>query len=319
MKIEELKKEAEELKRRIGNTLDLEEQIKLKRKLAELKIKIYDLILNKKRPASYITAEKLFQEYKEKPLEWWLTGINAIDRMGGIPVGAFIQLGASSESGKTTLCTKLALQIANREEVCHLNLELSDMMMKRVIEKFNPTEKQLKNYRLDFYSRHIDDLVREIELHSDDGVRFFVIDSRMKIKTNHKTLHESASYISSELARLSAENKITILLINQLSEESQKTGLPNLKGSGDQIYEADIVWFLFKKVKRQPKGNEPIEFYQDFRVFQVFKNRFDDTGKGHYIAEIHKNEVLPSEVKEVTLNKDELQKRADELAGELPF
>jgi len=42
VKIEELKKEAEELKRQIENTLDLEEQIKLKRKLAELKIKIYD-------------------------------------------------------------------------------------------------------------------------------------------------------------------------------------------------------------------------------------------------------------------------------------
>jgi len=291
-KIKELKDEIQSLKIKLGNTADFQEEIKIKKKIAELKTKIYDMILNSQKGNQYVTAYELLQR-KQRPPTFWETGFKFIDRAGGIPKGAFIQFGASSEAGKTTLTIALALRLSSYKKVCHFNFEMNENLLAKKIKMFLPNETQLNNYRIDSVSNDLEDLKREIMLHIQDGVEFFIIDSRMKIKAQGNSRAEKASLISNELARICQINEVTIILINQLSEESQKTGLPNLKESGDQIYDADMVWFLLKPIAKKPKGGEMVEFDNSYRRFIMFKNRYDEDGSGHYTTDVPKEEVIP--------------------------
>lgn len=291
-KIKELKDQIQSLKISLGNTADFMEEIHIKKKITELKGQIYDLILNQQKGKQFLTARQLLQK-EHKPPIFWQTGFFFLDRAGGIPKGAFIQFGASSEAGKTTMSIALALRIARWKKIMHFNFEMNEGLLARKIKMFSPSETQLENYRIDSVSNDLDDLKREIMYHIADGVELFVIDSRMKIKVKGN-LHraEKASLISNELSRICQINKVTIILINQLSEESQKTGLPNLKESGDQIYDADQVWFLLKPVLNKNKANEMIEFDNSYRRFQMFKNRFDEDGTGHYKTDIRKDVIM---------------------------
>jgi len=293
-KIKELKSKIESLKKKLGQTQDFMEEIKIKREIVELKKEIYDLILNNQKGTQFITAKELLQK-REKPPIFWETGFHFIDRVGGIPKGAFIQFGASSEAGKTTMMIALALSLAKWKKVMHFNFEMNEALLARKLKTFNPTDEQLENYRIDSVSNDLDDLKREIQYHISDGVEFFVIDSRMKIKVKgNLSRYEKASKISEELSRICQLNEITIVLINQLSEESQRTGTPNLKESGDQIYDADMVWFLLKPIKSKAKNGEMVEFDNSYRRFIMYKNRFDETGNGHYKVDILKHEIVPS-------------------------
>ena len=288
--IEDLKKEIDELKVRLGATEDFVEQIKIKRDISKLKMEAYELALEDEEKKPFMSAYELLQKKHKKPT-FWETGYHWIDKMGGIPKGAFIQFGASSESGKTTMLIATALRLANYKKIMHFNFEMSEQLLAKKIRQFNPAEKQLKNYLIDNVSNKLDDLKREIELHIRDGVEFFIIDSKMKIRTNAKSTYENASLISKELSLICQRNEITIILINQMSEESQRNGNPTLKESGDQVYDADVVWFLMKPILKKGKEGDITEFDETFRRFIVFKNRYE-TGK--YYTDVKKFEVVPT-------------------------
>jgi predicted ATP-dependent serine protease len=288
--IEDLKKEIDELKVRLGDTEDFVEQIKIKRDISKLKMEAYELALEDEENKPFITAYELLQKKHKKPT-FWETGYHWIDKMGGIPKGAFIQFGASSESGKTTMLIATALRLANYKKIMHFNFEMSEQLLAKKIRQFDPTEKQLKNYLIDNVSNKLDDLKREIELHIRDGVEFFIIDSKMKIRTNAKSTYENASLISKELSLICQRNEITIILINQMSEESQRNGSPALKESGDQVYDADVVWFLMKPILKKGKEGDITEFDETFRRFIIFKNRYE-TGK--YYVDVKKFEIVPT-------------------------
>jgi len=300
--IDELKSEIDSLKIKLSNSEDFVEQIQLKRDIAKLKAEAYQLILEDEENKPFITAYELLQKKHKKPI-FFETGYHWIDKMGGIPKGAFIQFGASSESGKTTMTIAIALKLANYKKVVHFNFEMSEQLLAKKIKQFTPEEKQLKNYLIDNVSNDINDLKREIELHIRDGVEVFIIDSKMKIKTDKRNEYESASLISKELSLICQRNEITIILINQMSEESQRNGYPTLKGSGDQNYDADVVWFLMKPIKKKGSEDGMIEFDETFRRFIVFKNRYE-TGK--YIVDVKKHELIV-EIKDYTLPATEIE------------
>ena len=91
----------------------------------------------------------------------------------------------------------------------------------------------------------LDDLVREIELYAYEGIKFFGIDSKMKISVKgNDPEHLKISKISSTLSKLCAKKDIIIFLINQISEDDMKSKRLSLKGSGDQKYDADLLFFL---------------------------------------------------------------------------
>jgi hypothetical protein len=65
-------------------------------------------------------------------------------------------------------------------------------------------------------------LVMEITLYARDGIKFFAIDSRMKIEVDGDGKdHQKTALISSKLSKLAQEKDIIIFLINQMSALSK--------------------------------------------------------------------------------------------------
>lgn len=297
-KVKEILQKVNELKIKLGNTLDFVEENKLKAEIYELKAKAHRMLIDGKSKRPSISAKELLAKKLKEPI-YFETGIFAIDtKLKGIPLGALVQIAASSGAGKTTLMLKILSTFAKTQKVVHFDFEMGDIKLARKLNKLLTTDEQLENYIIDFQSYKLEDLVREIELYSAQGIHFFVIDSRMKIQTDEKFIADSTAKISSELQRLCRENNITIMLINQMSEEALKNGRAVLKGGNDQFYDADIVMFLYKPLLNRGKDGLPDEYDDTRRVFVVSKNRF---GK-EYTDEIRKNEVESTQV-EIEVNE----------------
>jgi len=255
-----------------------------------------------------VISLKDFLKKEMKEFEYVKTYIRAIDEnIGGLPVGVMIQFAARSYAGKTTTLMRIALNIAKTEKVAHFNFEMSEMILHRLYKQMTKSfvePKQLENLVLpEDASNNLNELVKDIKLlHFREKIRFFIIDSRMKITTNDKTAKEAATNISKQLSELVRELGITIVLINQLSEEAIKENRIVLKESGDQFYDADLVFGLGFKYERDSKGRilkdemgQP-KIVEDVRKLICEKNRLGKPFKD----EIHINEIFPPEVREIT-------------------
>ena len=259
-----------------------------------------------------------FLKKEAKDFEYVRTYIRVIDEnlkpdnnsIDGMPVGVMVQFAARSYAGKTTTLIRIALNLAKSEKVVHFNYEMSEAILLKIYKNMTKTfvePKQLDNLLLiEQPDPELKNLIRNIKLlNYREGVRFFIIDSRMKLKSNERTAKERASNISKQLSELVRELGITIILINQLSEEAIKENRIVLKESGDQEYDADLIMglgYIYQKdgnkVIKDEMGQPKI--VDDIRFFKCQKNRLGKPFEG----QIHINEIFPQEVKEITPNID---------------
>lgn len=300
---------------------DIDNSIVYKKKKLEKEIEYIKLIESQKNVK--FTTLKNFLKRDRKDFEYVRTYIRAIDEylkpddstaVGGIPVGVMVQFAARSGAGKTTTLMRLMLNIAKSEKIAHFNYEMSEPILHRTYAKLIENfvgEKELENLIIvEEPDSQLEKLINYIKLlNYRENIRFFVIDSRMKIKTNDWNSKEAASNISRQLSSLVRELGITIILINQLSEEAIKENRIVLKESGDQYYDADLIFglgFLYKRDEAnkiiKDDMNQPIVL-EDVRKFICEKNRL---GKP-YKTEIYYHEVFPKNIKEITLTQDDFE------------
>lgn len=239
----------------------------------------------------FYSAKQLLSK-PEPVMEIIRTGIGAIDdNLGGLVKGAFIQLAAASGAGKTTTMVKILSSLALKTQVIHFDFEMGEIKLYRILKRYLTTDKQQENYKIDTKHYKLEDLINRIKLGVKMNVEMFVIDSKMKIITQERDIYKSSTLISSELSRLTREYNITIVLINQMSEESIKNGYPSLKGSGDQVYDSDLIFFLSRiQIKEQNEsGGSMMTFDQSQRKLYCAKNRFGELFDGI----IQKSEIAP--------------------------
>ena len=229
----------------------------------------------------FISASELLAE-PEPVIEVIPTSIKAIDeKVGGLVKGAFIQLAAASGAGKTTTMVKILSSLARYEPVVHFDFEMGKVKLYRILRRYLPTKEQRDNYKIDSSHYRLNDLINKIKLGIKNNIEIFVIDSKMKIETGEKDQYKSSSLISAELSKLSRDYNVTIVLINQMSEDSIKNGYPSLKGSGDQVYDSDMVFFLSKiPLKKKADDKGMMMFDQTKRKVYCMKNRFGELFEG---------------------------------------
>jgi len=224
-----------------------DEVIKLKKKLYQNKIAMLDLISKEDKERTMLTARQLKAKVDSEPIPpRYETGIHILDNKlkGGIETGTFIQLSGESGAGKTSLVLAILANISKYKRADFFNFEMGDRrIVNRLVNLFD-IESQWDNLHIDSYTRHIDKLVDEITLSARDGVKFFMIDSMMKIETDTDNIIESQSEVSYKLSKLAQGKELIIFLINQQSEDALKNKRLSLKGSNSQKYDADIVFFL---------------------------------------------------------------------------
>lgn len=253
---QELQDEIKNLKFQVHKSTNIDEKIKLQRELYSKKIQLLDLIHEKDKARAGLTARELILKVDSMPkVPKFETGMTKIDaKLGGFETGLFINLAGESGAGKTTLLLHLLGNLSAGRKTVFFNFEMGDRLFVKKLKELNLNDKQLDNLIIDSDTNNLNDLIMEIELYSEEGIKFFAIDSKMKIVTTKgDSEYQQISNMSKELARLCARKDITIVLINQMNEEDIKNKRLAFKGSGDQKYDSDIALFLVKGDENQRK------------------------------------------------------------------
>ena len=87
--LDTLIKKIRKLKHERMNAATSDEEIILDNKIMELKIQANNLIISNKKKRPGVTARELLKKKLKDPI-YYQTGIPAIDKMGGIPLGALV-------------------------------------------------------------------------------------------------------------------------------------------------------------------------------------------------------------------------------------
>ena len=278
-KFEELKNQNIKLAFKISNAESVqnhEEAIRLKKLLYSNKLTMLDLLTVKNEKNS-ITAFELKEKIsKMKPAVRYETGLHYLDENlksfngnTGFEVGSLIILGGQSGAGKSHIMLEMLSNISKYKKCCFFNFEMGDRRLNHRLSNLLKTKEQFDNFIINSGSRNINDLIMEISILADDGVVFFAIDSKMKLTVDgSESEHQKISSITKRLSELAIKNDIIIFLINQISEENLKTGRMSFKGSGDQIYDADMALFL-SIIENGVRQLECTKNRQDEVIFKV--------------------------------------------------
>jgi len=276
-RIDELKSETDLLAHAIDDAERNErwdDAINLKRQFHEKKLEMIEELDSDSALASTITARQLRQQVQSRPnVPRYETGVSAIDAelKGGIEVGTFVQLAGESFAGKTHLCLEILANIAKHRKTLFFNFEMGEKRIDDRFSKLLHTDEQWDNFLVNGKARKLNDIVKEIRNQARTGIKFFAIDSKMKIEVPEEPDDLKAfRKISNYLSKLAQQEEIIVFLINQMNEEDQKTGRLAFKGGGDQMYDADIALFYMVKKDKQQKPEQ----WQ--RVLVCRKNRQDE-------------------------------------------
>ena len=243
-----------------------QEHTKLKKELYTAKLEMIN-ILDTEKETSGITARELIENTKNrKKVARYSIGMLDDEFRGGIEVGTFIQLAGQSFVGKTHFILEVMANISGYAECVLFNFEMGETRMAYRLNDRLITDTQLDNLIIDSHTRDIDDLVNEIRIYAKKGIVFFCIDSKMKITSSQGDDFKRYNEISSKLARVCQENDIIVLLVNQMSNGDIKDSNFAFKGSGDQLYDADIALFYTIDVDKK----------DEIRMLTCTKNRQDE-------------------------------------------
>ena len=223
--------------------MSLEEEIKAK--IETLQSHLKELQQSKGKTYDIESAGSLLRRVQSKPnMPSYMTGVFWLDaHFGGFKDGSFINIAGESFSGKSTLIIELLSNIAEYNKTVFFSFEMYENTTAKKLQRLR--ESQLVNLLIEQHRNELNEVVSLIRVYAQKGVKFFAIDSKMKIKVlgNMPTVEKTA-HISATLSKLCQELGVIIILINQIGEEDLKNGRMALKGSGDQVYDSDVIWFL---------------------------------------------------------------------------
>jgi len=178
------------------------------------------------------------------------TGVALVDNYfnGGLELSQLIMLGGAKGAGKTAFSLQFLFNVSQGFKSAFFSFEMPIWKIAQRSKKANLTQQQQDNILILDKGRDISDIQRNIKYLAKSGVKFFTIDSLMKLTNKHHTgkRHEQIADITSKLSKLCMELDIIIILIVQISNEDLKSNRMAVKGSGDADYDADIMFFLQK-------------------------------------------------------------------------
>ncbi|MDA3966640.1 RAD55 family ATPase [Helicobacter sp. WB40] len=234
----------------------------------------------------YLNLNEWLEIYKnKKKYPKYKTNMSFFDNAleGGLELGQLVLISGDPEAGKTMFGLQLIEEITHLTKACFFSFEFTiDSYLKRRenSELVNATNLIIIN---DGYC--ITEIAENIKALSKKGVKFFLIDSQMRITTpkSNKRDEEDESSKFSILAKLCHSLEIVVLLIIQTSKTDKDTPLGSKKGG----HEASIIVRL-ERVK--PKSDDLTERQNEYdskrRLFLIKKNK--QTGK-HFKNEIYFN------------------------------
>ncbi|TQR31806.1 hypothetical protein DMB92_05305 [Campylobacter sp. MIT 99-7217] len=213
--------------------------------------------------------------YENKPkLAKTPTNLSFIDNAfnGGFELGQLMLISGDAEAGKTTLALQILENISKSKKVAFFSFEFSvDSYLKSVEEQ---KKKLIKDHIFiinDGYD--INEIVANIKRLYKLGVRFFLIDSQMRIEVNSKgfsNMEEKESFKFSSLAKLCHSLEIFIMLIIQTSKTDKDSPTGSKKGE----HEASIILRIEKNPPdKRDYSQKESEFDEFSRSLILKKNK----------------------------------------------
>lgn len=231
---------------------------------------------------------------KNRDLKFYPTGLRWLDielEGAGLAEGSFINIAGGSFAGKTTFTLELLKSMAQSEKVCFFSYEMYEKIL---IRKFKfASWDVLQNIQIYQDGAQIDKIAARIRKLSRKGYKIFAIDSRMKIRVSNEKAseYEKNNEISSKLSELTRTLGVIVILINQISEADLKAGRNSLKGSGDQVYDSDMIIYL------KATTNDRKEVVK--REFEMAKDRI-----GERLFKVNIPDFYKKEPREVYFNEE---------------
>ena len=217
------------------------------------------------------------EEYAKKPqAQTYKTDIPFVDNCfgGGFELGQLMLIFGEPEAGKTMFSLQILENLSKYTKVCFFCFEftINDYLKRRSNSSFVNRD----NFFIINDGYDINEVANNIKSLYKKGVRFFLIDSQMRVTNTGRNSEEEESVKFSTLAKLCHSLNVFVLFICQNSKTDKDNPLGSKKGG----HEASIIIHI-ERVK--PKGDDldqkGAEYDENARIFKVKKNK--QTGK-HY-------------------------------------
>lgn len=226
----------------------------------------------------YKTFGNLYDEWENKAQSpQYPTGIKFFDwhLNGGFELGQLMLLGGDPEAGKTTLGLQILENLAKKTKVCFFCFEFTkDSYFKT--KKARGFSTALRDNMIiidDGYS--IMEVANNIKALAKQGVKFFLIDSQMRVtNTSGRNIEEEESNKFSILARLCHHLNIFVILIIQTAKGDRFNPSNSKKGAHESSISVRIELDKPDKDDLMQAGKE---WDEHTRTVIIYKNK--QTGK----------------------------------------
>lgn len=223
---------------------------------------------------NYKSAQSWSDEFASKPkTPSFSTGIRFFDEClrGGVELGQLMILGGDAEAGKTTFGLQMLEFLSKKQKTCFFCFEFT-------IDGYLKTKAQnrglnfpLENMIIINDGYHINEIAQNIKNLVRQGVRFFLIDSQMRItNTGGRNIEEEESQKFSTLARLCHSLNIFVCLIIQTAKGDRFNPSNSKKGAHEASISVRIEMVTPDKNDIAQKGQE---WDENARNVLVYKNK----------------------------------------------
>lgn len=254
-------------------------------------------------PKTFKTFEEWASEdnFKKEAIVY-KTGVDFIDKLlgGGIALGQLVLLSGEPEAGKTSLGCQILEYVSLRNKAAFFCFEFT--VEQYVRSKMNCeigfANTGGKNLYIVNEEYNIDKVADNIRfLYKSYGVKFFLIDSQMRIETHKaRSLEEEETTKFSVLAKLAHQLNIVIFFIVQTS----KTDTQNPSGTKKGAHEASIAI----KIEHIREKNQENIYNPTQRKVAIWKNK--QNGK-HNIAKLRFDPFMRYFKEEIKEDMQELE------------
>lgn len=235
-----------------------------------------------------LAKENEVKETHIKSLEEWIafyatkpqssiypTKISFLDTCfnGGLELAQLILISGDPEAGKTRLGLQIIENLAQNHKVCFFCFEFT--IENYVRSRMKEPKAYFKNLKIIDEGYDINEIANNIKNLYKEGVKFFLIDSQMRITSPQaRNMEEEETAKFSTLAKLCHSLGILIILIVQTSKSDRDNPMGSKKGG----HEASIT---IRIEQCKPEKNDILqsqnEFDENARIILIKKNK--QTGK----------------------------------------
>jgi len=233
--------------------------------------------------ARHKTFDEWYEYYKDMPpLPRYATGVSFLDFLlsGGVEMGQLMLISGAAEAGKTSMGIQILKNVSRSAPTVFFSFEFT---VRHFVEAQKFIDSKYKNPNMTIINDGMDleSLSANIRLHAKKGVRFFMIDSQMRVDVEKaRNSEEEESRKFSTLAKLAHKYDLFIVFIIQTSKTDPNSPIGSKKGS----HESSITIHIeHVPVPKDDVVNAKNPWVPTKRIVEVKKNK--QTGK-HYKEEV---------------------------------